>query len=654
MAAPISPVFQFASPEILDLPLENSRSDQNCRMVSASPELSGLEGQTILLSPSKPFLDGAGLPSMGPPRMQALIPQTAFPPCAANASVEMCPDDNKIFIFGGFDYTMSTDQMFGTVVLVDTKTFTSVEVINPSGPSPSSRQGHTATYWKDGRLLIFGGEDDRGQFLNDLFIYDIREENWTKPETHGPQPLGRARHAACLSECGRRLYICGGKYKEDYLDDIFCLDLETMTWSDSHMFRDRYGHVARVFEDKVWIVGGLDAEQNRCEVETVWFDLRTSAVGTVAFFDTDSYRDDDQSNYKQISCWGHNRQPTPNSGDKAFGIHLYAFSGSTIVDFTAPSHALNDSETSITAFDMLEMRWRTLADSSCDIFGKTHWLYTVLDGSIAYLLGIGSYTENDTTSEYLSNVLRIDLTFFGSTPLAQNPSPFEFSSRRQKAFVSGTLNADMASLLGDRATSDFMITTFPDEEDELDYEYMDSTTPNLRDSGNFENLVDLNRRTIHAHSLILMARWPHFQRLYHSHMLEFEQKRLDIPEPYSPVYSLLYFLYTDTIPSSDTIPTTARLLVLSNMYTLPRLRDLCLARLRDGFEVPTAAIIWDCARIAQEHILQHNATRFCLRHWGRIVRTPAFSSLSKESLVELCANVDLEATVVGELRVSWE
>ncbi|OTA15888.1 hypothetical protein BTJ68_15569 [Hortaea werneckii EXF-2000] len=124
---------------------------------------------------------------------------------------------------------------------------------------------------------------------------------------------------------------------------------------------------------------------------------------------------------------------------------------------------------------------------------------------------------------------------------------------------------------------------------------------------------------IHVHRLILSARWPHFARLYNAQMSEFHTRRMHIPEPYSAVKAFLYYLYTDSItsaPTSSGSTDVANMLVMSNIYDMPRLRHLCVNRLVRDLDVAHAALIFDRASTAQEDWLKRRAASFCLTHWG--------------------------------------
>ncbi|KAK9257282.1 hypothetical protein V1507DRAFT_446736 [Lipomyces tetrasporus] len=644
MAEPISPVFQFST-------LPAPTSGQSMPPPSTPPQIPSTPGlmqqsagtvfgtpptapnSSFTLSPSASFVDGAAGVA-GPPKALAVVPDPTYPPCAANASVTMCPEDRKIYIFGGFDFTMSTDELFNSVMLIDTNTYKATSIKEPSGTIPSGRHGHTATYWKDGKLIIFGGENERGVFLNDLYVFDLRTLTWSSPTTYGRKPIGRSRHAACLSECGKRLYFCGGFRQHTVMSDIFCLDLETMTWSDSRHFVARYDHVATVHNEKVWIFGGLTQDMGRPS-EVIWFDLRTSAVASLRF--DEGINEGDDEDVLRIGN-GRSRRGTPNP-DKRAGTHFYAFCGSTVIDFMTHGPAIHNTETSITSFDLTEQRWRTLADSTCDIFSGNAWAYVALSGTTAFLLGSALYPESQYGIEHevICRILPIDLKYYGAAPKQSLQPPTVPQPE--------SLNADISALFDDPETSDFVITAIPDGHDGPG----PTSVAGADSAGDTTQPIPVSD-PIYVHALILQARWPHFKRLTNSRMREYHRKRMHIPEKCSTVRALLSYLYSDTIATTVSVVTVAKLLVLSNMYALPRLRDLCISRIQDGFDVANAPTIWECAKIAQEDVLRTSAARFCLRHWGRVVRTKAFRGLSKVAMLEICEEVDLE----GQVVMGWD
>ena len=135
--------------------------------------------------------------------------------------------------------------------------------------------GHTATLYQGDKLLIFGGENEHRTYLSDLIIFDLKTAHWTQPTVSGPIPKGRARHAAVLYE--DKLFIVGGitGHNNYVLDDICYLDLKTFTWSRAWRFVGRFDHSAYLWGDRVWVFGGLSEDMDKVG-DICWLDLKGS------------------------------------------------------------------------------------------------------------------------------------------------------------------------------------------------------------------------------------------------------------------------------------------------------------------------------------------------------------------------------------------
>ena len=147
--------------------------------------------------------------------------------------------------------------------------------------------GHTATLYQGNKLIIFGGENEHRTFLSDVVILDLETAHWTQPAVSGPIPKGRARHAAALYD--DKLFIVGGLMSgnNSVLDDVCYLDLTTWTWSRAWTFVRRFDHAAWVWGKKLWVFGGLGQDMDRGG-EICWLDLKgnpafdtTPALGTM-------------------------------------------------------------------------------------------------------------------------------------------------------------------------------------------------------------------------------------------------------------------------------------------------------------------------------------------------------------------------------------
>ena len=475
------------------------------------------------------------------------------------------------------------------------------------------------------------------------------------------------------------------------LDDICYLDLKTWTWSRIWKFVPRYDHTSWISGGRIWVFGGMGEEMERTS-ELWWLDLR----GSPAFESSKTVEAGDrrlvswrQSAYPQqgsmqlstsASGYAANSSSTqsnsasalvsrtnpiapgaisslrfiasPHLPAQALGHHFHIFTSGYLLDFVTPASVISSFDTSLSALELDTLRWQKLADGK-DLFNpnyRWHYCTTNEDGTQAWLLGCppeSSNPANGTTEELLSDVLHIDLRKLGilGNKLAAESKHTQTEGPTSDATPSSGLSAigaDLSRMFDEPPESgsgtDFIVTGETDDADAM--ETARSTASNSPAS-----------KSVHVHKLILQARWPHFARLYSSQMIEFHTKKLALPEPYTTVRAFLYYLYTDSITQDPekgpTLPDVAGMLVMANMYDMPRLRLLCIDRLGKELDVEHAAIIWERASVAGEEWLRKRAARYCMCHWGRIVRTDGFKSLPQQSLVEICEEIDEEGRIVG-------
>ena len=135
--------------------------------------------------------------------------------------------------------------------------------------------GHTACLWQGCKLLVYGGENEHREYLSDLVIYDVKTSYWTQPEVRGTIPKGRARHAAAVYD--DKLFVVGGLAGTDTytLDEICYLDLKTWTWSRSWSFVARFDHSTWIWAGRIWVYGGLGPDMERSG-ELLSLDLKSS------------------------------------------------------------------------------------------------------------------------------------------------------------------------------------------------------------------------------------------------------------------------------------------------------------------------------------------------------------------------------------------
>ncbi|XP_038592082.1 kelch domain-containing protein 1-like isoform X1 [Micropterus salmoides] len=162
--------------------------------------------------------------------------------------------NGTLYIFAGCDALGYTNQMFSVDLTEESYSWKSVT--DTKGTTPSPRNKHSCWLHRD-RLIYFGGYGCKtigevrntsstsfiveemswttiGNTLfrcwgwnNEVSVFDTHTETWSKPETRGPAPAPRGCHASAL--LGNKGYISGGVETAEL--DMFCLDLETWTWT---------------------------------------------------------------------------------------------------------------------------------------------------------------------------------------------------------------------------------------------------------------------------------------------------------------------------------------------------------------------------------------------------------------------------------------
>lgn len=546
-----------------------------------------------------------------------------------------------------------------------------------------------------------------------MIIFDLKTAHWTSPDIRGPIPKGRARHAAAVYD--EKLFILGGLTgTEAYtLDEICYLDLKTWTWSRSWSFVGRFDHTAWVWGGRMWVFGGLGQDMERTG-EVWWLDLKSSPafkttpecgplspqihsrvasrsrspLTAFAHFTqphpvvTGSTGYTANSSSIQVRATAMTPRPIapgaiasmrfvsgPNVPSQALGTHFHVYSSGALLDFVTPAGTIRPSECNLSVLELDTFQWQKLAEGP-EIFDPSYrWHYCAIneDGTKAWLLGCANESLDNAAGafeEYLSDVLPLDLRRFGLLGNDLTPEPYVDQGKMpasdgQTSSNPNGLGADLA-ILFDKSPesgsgSDFIVTGEKDEAD--DDTAVTPSSHTFPESNRFLASDALTSPNIYVHKLILQARWPHFTRVYAAQMAEFHTKKMHIPEPYAVVRAFLYYLYTDSITRHmefcPSLADVAGLLVMANIYDMPRLRLLCVHRLSREVDVENAATVWDRAGVAGEEWLRRRAASFCLTHWGRLVRTEGFRRLSRQSMMELCEVIDVEGRVVGgeELEV---
>ena len=165
--------------------------------------------------------------------------------------------DDSLYLFGGTD----GDVEFNKVLLLNL-TDNTVEEILPSDPNcPPPLDSHSANLFEDSAgswMLVFGGFM-RGVRSSNVYGFNLNNHTWRKIQTNDG-PVARSNHSAVVyNEC---LYVFGGSDEEGVkLNDLWKLDLNTFRWEQvqckGKIPSGRSGHSAVAYKDVMIVFGGM-------------------------------------------------------------------------------------------------------------------------------------------------------------------------------------------------------------------------------------------------------------------------------------------------------------------------------------------------------------------------------------------------------------
>lgn len=118
--------------------------------------------------------------------------------------------------------------------------------LNPSGALPSVRSRHSAIYTDSNTMIVFGGYYSFNNFsayiyiensYNDLWKYDISTNFWIELNTSGILPIGRSDNSVIYTNTSTMI-IYGGINRETstILSDLWKYDILTNSWIELNAF----------------------------------------------------------------------------------------------------------------------------------------------------------------------------------------------------------------------------------------------------------------------------------------------------------------------------------------------------------------------------------------------------------------------------------
>jgi len=107
---------------------------------------------------------------------------------------------------------------------------TGTETWAPTEENAPQRAGHSMVQLSDGRVMMFGGEDENADLFNDLHVFQDNE--WNEVVINGSVPPERKDHAAWL-ETDDKMYVFGGLGENHQLmNDLWSYDPAANAWTE--------------------------------------------------------------------------------------------------------------------------------------------------------------------------------------------------------------------------------------------------------------------------------------------------------------------------------------------------------------------------------------------------------------------------------------
>jgi len=196
---------------------------------------------------SSPVNDVWALSLAGSPSWTMLTPSGPPPPARFGHTAVYDPVRDRMLVFAGYP-----SHYYGGAIALDDVWALSLAgspawiPLVPAGTPPPARHSHTAIYdpVRD-RMIVFGGEDDTSPFVNDAWALSLAgNPAWLSLALAGSPPCPRAAHTAIYDPVRDRMLVFGG----DDVTGAFLNDAWSLAWGTSVSVPGDADAVAHRFE----------------------------------------------------------------------------------------------------------------------------------------------------------------------------------------------------------------------------------------------------------------------------------------------------------------------------------------------------------------------------------------------------------------------
>eukprot|EP01135_Chromosphaera_perkinsii_P004079 Nk52_evm10s268 gene=Nk52_evmTU10s268 len=173
--------------------------------------------------------------------------------------------NNRIFVWGGIGGHGDKPVYNNDLYMLDVKQMKEGwKRLYPKGIVPSAREGHTLTALGT-MIYLFGGVQETEAYIGEdeeIWRYDTTKNIWEKLSVTGTRPHARLNHSAAV--VGTDLYIYGGYFEGNTLDDLYVFHTSRLEWRKPPCKGDtpapRRDHTCTSVGSKLYIFGGMGVE----------------------------------------------------------------------------------------------------------------------------------------------------------------------------------------------------------------------------------------------------------------------------------------------------------------------------------------------------------------------------------------------------------
>jgi hypothetical protein len=497
-----------------------------------------------------------------------------IPPPLVGASTTVA--GNKLYVFGG--RLVSSRQMTNNLYILnlDSLVWTHHIAEPDSPPPPRPRYFHSSNLFGP-YLVVFGGMSYSVRrssqslcALDDICLFDLERMIWKYPEVQPSIYAPQARYAHLAVCSGSKLVVMGGQdMSNQYINETNVFDLNTLAWIHGGTLSRQYGAYRAV----AFCPSNVD----------------TGMMSSQPFWETHHTKDDlplcVYSNYNFTDVTRDLQSFSPLASTTEFRDHSNAMSGTSLPPglrfpsgdllghhmiltgtYLTPTHR----SFHIWALNLANLVWVRIDTGS--ILSQGSWNRGVLyDGKQQF------FVFGDKTRDLLEDYNHRQVNFTHVAVVELEAFGIYSYPKETCAPVAQELGL---SMLNEPSMSDIEILT---------------------EDG----------RSIPANSNVIALRWSHFASLLREKSENPGFKRLSFPESYPVTLAFLQFIYTDHLMTAQQHhpQILSRLLVLSDVYHLPRLGVLATHALHQILTISTASMVYETSALTGRTALQVRALR---------------------------------------------